>query len=336
MIELVFKLLYALIDITFDFLHAITPNISKYKERLNKRRLTQPAMPPKSNNNMFKKLINFIIDCFPSIKEYKEKRKKEKLEQKEWEQKIDEMMADYEPTSFDDETQFCVRPSDDEKEDDETCSWVPNSDDDKDEEDDESHFCVAPSKEENKKPHNSNVRYSLSDSFDSIKILSEDVAEYGIKKKTSTQISIADKTTNHDLYKENDVQYILKRNLYPNKLERCVNQSFVGKLLEIIRNKNMTDKEVYTAAQIDRRYYSKIVSNELIPAKSIIIQLALALKLDLNATQDLLERAGYALSHSIKRDVIIEYFIKNNTYDIITINEALDHFGEKLLGKIEK
>ena len=60
---------------------------------------------------------------------------------------------------------------------------------------------------------------------------------------------------------------------------------------------------------------------------------ALALKLSLDETRDLLGRAGYALSPSSRFDLIIEYFIGQKFYDTYTINLALFEHKQPLLGE---
>lgn len=113
-----------------------------------------------------------------------------------------------------------------------------------------------------------------------------------------------------------------------------VEKSFVEKLIELIRQSGMTDPEIYKAAGLDRRLFSKIMSDSgYKPSKDTCIALALALKLNQYQTNDLLERAGYILSHSIRRDLIIEYMIINRIFDIDTVNAVLDQSKEKILGK---
>ncbi len=104
-------------------------------------------------------------------------------------------------------------------------------------------------------------------------------------------------------------------------------------LLHLIDQKGKKDAEVYKKANIDRKLFSKIRSDpDYTPRKKTILSLALALELSLEETQDLLERAGYALSHSKKFDVIIEYFIKSRQFNIFQINEVLFKYDLPTLG----
>lgn len=110
-------------------------------------------------------------------------------------------------------------------------------------------------------------------------------------------------------------------------------ESFSHALLRMIDEKGLTDPEVYKGANLDRKLFSKIRSNENYrPRKNTILALAVSMKLSVDETEDLLEKAGYTLSRSLTGDLIVLFYLQRGKPDIYEINKALFHFHQPQLG----
>ena len=109
-------------------------------------------------------------------------------------------------------------------------------------------------------------------------------------------------------------------------------QTFCQMLFSLIDQKNFKDVDVYKRANLDRKYFSKLRSDQNYkPKKKIVCALALALELDNPTCKKLVKKAGYILTSASKFDLVIRYCIENKIYDLKKVNEMLYDLGLETL-----
>ena len=135
-------------------------------------------------------------------------------------------------------------------------------------------------------------------------------------------------------YRISKESYLAHRKKIDDMLEKF-NFSFANYLRDFIKQKNLTEVEVYKKANLDRRIFSKLRNEENYkPSKRTLLAIAIAIAMELGKeeTNNLLDMLGYSLSLGIEEDLIIGYFIENKIYDLFLINDTLAHYGFKTLG----
>ena len=114
------------------------------------------------------------------------------------------------------------------------------------------------------------------------------------------------------------------------RVKSNINDSWQEALFHIIDTKFLDEVEVYKRGGLTKQTFSKIRSNsDYHPDKDTAIRLCIGLRLNLDETLDLLGKAGYTLSNSIERDLIVKYFIENKEYDIYSIDSVFEELGFK-------
>lgn len=108
--------------------------------------------------------------------------------------------------------------------------------------------------------------------------------------------------------------------------------SFQKTLFNYIDEQNKKDSDVYNKALIDRRLFSKIRNDtNYHPSKKTVICLGLALELNINKFEKLLNSAAYHLPKNNNFDLIIRFCIEEKIYNIVEVNNLLNEYNYNLL-----
>ena len=106
--------------------------------------------------------------------------------------------------------------------------------------------------------------------------------------------------------------------------------NFQNTLMHLIADRKVDNSVIYKKACIDKKFFSKIISNkDYVPKKRTVMALGLALELPLEEYERFLASAGYAFMPSSKFDLIIKYCVMNHIYNLINVDVILDDHGEE-------
>lgn len=94
-------------------------------------------------------------------------------------------------------------------------------------------------------------------------------------------------------------------------------------LQQLINKKGMKNADVYNKANVDKRYFSKLINDKIKPSKEKLMAIGIGLRLNLDEMNDFLNMAGFALTHCSKVDLVVEYHIVKGIYNINDLEIAL-------------
>lgn len=103
--------------------------------------------------------------------------------------------------------------------------------------------------------------------------------------------------------------------------------TFSEYLCDLIYEKNIDEKKLYSAIGKDSKFLSKIRCNrDYHPSKKITCALALEMKLSMAETEKLLYLAGYSLNFFQNFDLIIRFSIEEKIYSVHRVQALLEHY----------
>ncbi len=123
------------------------------------------------------------------------------------------------------------------------------------------------------------------------------------------------------------------RDISPIDVDAFIKQSgaslnFQNTLQLLIADRKLENATVYKKACIDKKFFSKIISNkDYVPKKQTVMALGLALELPLEEFEKFLASAGYAFMPSSRFDLIVKYCVMNQIFNLVEVDIILDSHG---------
>jgi len=138
--------------------------------------------------------------------------------------------------------------------------------------------------------------------------------------------------------KDDDSFIVLFQTVYAEKevdkyiVEHKEKETFPVMLNRLREERNLTPKELYSRAWIDRRLYSQIMGERSYqPSKNTAIAFGLGLHLDTSDMKLLLGSAGLSINKTSEFDLVISFCIEKEIFDISIVNQLLFYRKQPLL-----
>ncbi|MBB5184630.1 putative transcriptional regulator [Faecalicoccus acidiformans] len=117
----------------------------------------------------------------------------------------------------------------------------------------------------------------------------------------------------------------------PEILQQIPDLDFPGYLQSLMELHDLKKNEIIAKTNIQRNYAYQIFDGSKHPGRDKVLQIAIAMRLDLHQTNNLLALSNNgSLYAKVKEDAILIYAIHHH-YDLMKTNELLDAHGLKIL-----
>lgn len=114
-------------------------------------------------------------------------------------------------------------------------------------------------------------------------------------------------------------------------LNKIPTDTYYQYLMGLISKQKLTSPQIYDQALISKDYFSKIITGrnnkrKFIPRKELLLKIAFVMKLTLDETYVLLNKAGHTFVDCDRADYIYVYFLNKKIYDTAELEDILSFF----------